>query len=68
MDGVGHTDYEGAVVPCGHQAQHDPLIECQGLPLLHLDSLLIKTLGLKMTHSGTYGRCGENSFEGKLHQ
>ena len=27
-----------------------------------------KLFGKKMTHSGSYGRCRENSFEGKLHK
>ena len=44
VEGIGHTDYEGAVMSCGHQAQHDPLIQRQGLALLHLDPLLVKTL------------------------
>ena len=44
VEGVGHADNEGAVVACADQAQHYPLVEGQGLPLLHLNALLIKTL------------------------
>merc|ERR1712208_38932 len=33
-------------------------------PLFELNPQVME----KKAHSGTYGRCGENSFEGKLHQ
>ena len=44
VESVGHTNYEGTVVTCAHQTQHDPLVQCQCLPLLHLDPLLVQTL------------------------
>ena len=44
VEGVGHADNEGAVVAGADQAQHYPLVEGQGLALLHLNALLIKTL------------------------
>ena len=51
VEGVGHADNEGAVVACADQAQHYPLVEGQGLPLLHLNALLIKTLKQAGSHS-----------------
>ena len=51
VEGVGHADNEGAVVACADQAQHYPLVEGQGLPLLHLNALLIKTLKHAVSHS-----------------
>ena len=44
VEGVGHAHDEGTVVASGHQAQHDPLIQSQGFPLLHLDPLLVQAL------------------------
>ena len=60
VEGVGHADDEGAVVARGHlqdivllqriwyyyvhQAQHDPLVQGQGLALLHLDAFFVQTL------------------------
>ena len=47
VEGIGHTDDEGAVMASGNQAQHYPLIQCQSLPLLHLYSLFVQTLKQK---------------------
>ena len=44
VEGVGHADDEGTVVACADQAQHYPLVESQGLSLLHLYPFLVKTL------------------------
>ena len=44
---VGHADDEGAVVAGAHKAQHDALVQRQGLALLHLDALLVQTLKTK---------------------
>ena len=44
MEGVGHAHDEGAVVACADEAEHDPLIECQSLSLLHLNAFLVETL------------------------
>ena len=47
--------------PVGH-------FEAPWWPFWIFEVLIEGMILLKMTHSGTYGRCGENSFEGKLHQ
>ena len=47
VEGVGHTDNEGAVVAGAHKAQHDALVQRQGLALLHLDAFLVQTLKTK---------------------
>ena len=44
VEGVGHAHDEGAVVACADEAEHDPLIECQSLSLLHLNAFLVETL------------------------
>ena len=44
VEGVCHADDEGAVVACADEAEHDPLIECQSLSLLHLNAFLVETL------------------------
>ena len=44
VEGVGHANNEWTIVARGHQTQHDPLVQCQCLPLLHLDPLLVQTL------------------------
>ena len=44
MKGVCHADNEGTVMTRAHQTQHYPLIQRQGLSLLHLDSFLVQTL------------------------
>ena len=47
VEGVGHADNEGAVVAGAHEAEHDALVQRQGLALLHLDALLVQTLETK---------------------
>ena len=47
VEGVGHADDEGAVVAGAHEAEHDALVQRQGLALLHLDALLVQTLETK---------------------
>ena len=42
VEGVGHADDEGTVLAGGDQGEHDPLVESQRLPLLHLDPLLVQ--------------------------
>ena len=44
VEGVGHADDEGTVVAGAHQAQHYPLVQGQGLALLHLDAFFVQTL------------------------
>ena len=56
VEGVGHTDDEGAIVARWHQTQHDPLVQGKGLTLLHFDAFFVQTLNIHiiLTHSFEY--------------